>query len=93
MNMTIVEMLRKEANTIEDNSLYANFIRNDATDILISVKFADGTFHHILPSLSSTDAIVKELRKMVNPSYLERSNLNHLRTHMPEFVNAEEMEI
>jgi ADP-heptose:LPS heptosyltransferase/glycosyltransferase involved in cell wall biosynthesis len=57
--MNVRKMLRREADSILKNKEVGN--RNDATDILISIRFSDNHIHHILPQQNLTDAIVEDL--------------------------------
>lgn len=57
--MNVRKMLRKEAESIVHNEQIGK--RNDATDILISVRFSDNHIHHILPKQPLIDAIVEDL--------------------------------
>ena len=92
--MTIIEMLRKEASEIENNPSYANFIRTDATDIMISIKFADDTYHHIMPNKRISGVLTQELQRMVEfPIYWDETVAKHAASNLPDFVGEEEMEI
>jgi ADP-heptose:LPS heptosyltransferase len=53
------KMLRKEAESVLRDANIGK--RNDATDILISVRFSDNHIHHILPKQPLIDAIVEDL--------------------------------
>ena len=53
------KMLRKEADTILRDKGVGS--RNDATDLLISIRFSDNHIHHILPKPELIDAIVEDL--------------------------------
>ena len=57
--MNVRKMLRKEAESIMNNKEVGK--RNDATDILISIRFSDNHIHHILPKQPLIDAIVEDL--------------------------------
>ena len=57
--MNVRKMLRREAETIIKNEQVGK--RNDATDILISIRFSDNHIHHILPKQPLIDAIVEDL--------------------------------
>ena len=57
--MNVRKMLRKEAESIMKNKEIGS--RNDATDILISVRFSDNHVHHILPNQVLLDHIVEDL--------------------------------
>ena len=57
--MNVRKMLRKEADSVLRNKEVGT--RNDATDILISVRFSDNHIHHILPKQPLIDAIVEDL--------------------------------
>jgi len=57
--MNVRKMLRKEAETIIKNEEIGK--RNDATDILISIRFSDNHVHHILPNKKLLDHIVEDL--------------------------------
>ena len=57
--MNVRKMLRKEAESVVNNEQIGK--RNDATDILISVRFSDNHIHHILPKQPLVDAIVEDL--------------------------------
>ncbi len=91
--MTIIEMLKKEIEAIEDKPQYKNFIRNDATDIMISVQFADGNKHHILPGIEAMRVLISELRGLYkSPTRRRISKEKHESNIMPDFVDAREME-
>ena len=53
------KMLRKEAETVLRDENIGK--RNDATDLLISIRFSDNHIHHILPKQPLIDAIVEDL--------------------------------
>lgn len=57
--MNVRKMLRREAESIIKNDQVGK--RNDATDILISIRFSDNHIHHILPKQPLVDAIVEDL--------------------------------
>jgi len=57
--MNVRKMLRKEAEAIVNDKMIGK--RNDATDILISIRFSDNHIHHILPQQPLVDAIVEDL--------------------------------
>ncbi len=93
-NMTIVEMLKKEIDEIKKNLSYANFIRNDATDIMISVRFDDNTYHHIMPKKHISFLLTQEIQRMIEePIYWDKVRKKYLHSKLPDFVNEEEMEI
>ncbi len=93
--MTIVEMLRAEADNIEEN--FPNmecFVRNDVTDIMISVRFSDRTYHHILPGEPAMRFLVEDLLRILNnTSYKEKTLENFKNNRMPEFVDQGEFEL
>ena len=91
--MTIVEMLKKEIDDIEKES-YPAFIRNDATDIMISVRFADDTYHHIIPNYKVLKVLTQEIQKMIeNPLYWDATRDNFIKSKLSDFVTENEMEI
>lgn len=91
---TIVEMLRAEADAIErEASTYKSFIRADVTDIMISVKFADDTYHHIIPGQKAFRVLTEELGKQLEPEYFNRCKYKHESERMPDFVDQGDMEL
>jgi len=60
--MKLSNMLKKEAQTLEGDIAK----RTDATELLISAKYADGHIHHILPDEKVAKEIVEDAASHVN---------------------------
>jgi len=68
--MKPIDMLKGEIKAIKKNRKESIlYDRKDATHLIISFRFKDGTYHHILPDQSVAKAITKDLKKVCRENY------------------------
>ena len=92
--MTIIEMLDEELNHIK--KAYTNsmvIMREDATDVVIGIRFSDGKFHHILPSMERTMDIIKDIYTIHRYNLLDVTRQNFKNSILKPFINEGEFEV
>ena len=83
--MKVINMLKSEIKRIKkDRNINNLYKRIDATHLIISIRFDDGTYHHILPDQPTAQEIAKDLKKICRQNHRWKTKITSTANNIPQ---------